>query len=72
MCILWLQHSIHNGVELTAELPECHIGREVSAVRNIVHRMLRILFVSENLLAVLDELLLRNFHGDSIVLIVDR
>ena len=72
MCILRFQHTIHNGVELITKLPECHVGIEVSEVGDVLHRMFRILLVAKNLLAVLDELLLRNFLSNGIVLIIDR
>ena len=72
MCILRLQHTIDNDIEFTAKLTECLIGIEISAVGDVVRWMFRILLVAENLLAVLDELLLRDLLGDGIVLIIDR
>ena len=72
MCILRLQHTIDNDIEFTPKLPEYLKVIEDSAIGDVVHRMLGILFVAENLLAVLDELLLRNLLSDGIVLIIDR
>ena len=54
------------------DLPVINKVIEDSAIGDVVHRMIRILFVAENLLAVLDELLLRNLLSDGIVLIIDR